>query len=134
MTIFVLITLSAKINKNIMLSLNHKKLEVWKFSIKLIKEIYIFTECFPKYEMYGLSNQLRRASISIASNIAEGSSRKSNLERRRFFEIARSSLVELDTQLEISFVLNYLKVEEISKFESDFIRLFKMLSSLINKT
>ena len=60
-----------------MLKLNHKNLEVWKRSIKLISEIYSITDNFPKKEMFGLSNQMRRASISVASNIAEVASRKS---------------------------------------------------------
>ena len=116
------------------MNLNHKRLEVWKLSIQLVKNIYQFTESFPGKEIYLLSNQLRRASISISSNIAEGSSRSSRLERKRFFEIAGSSLVEIDTQIEISLMLNYLRKEEISVFENNFIRLFKMLSSLIKST
>ena len=80
-----------------MLNLNHKKLEVWKKSLDLIENIYTLTEKFPKSEIFGISNQLRRASVSITSNIAEGSSRNSKIERKRFFEISRSSLVEIDT-------------------------------------
>ena len=117
-----------------MLKLNHKNLEVWKRSIELISQIYSITENFPKKEMFGLSNQMRRASISIASNIAEGASRKSCLERRRFYEIARSSAVELDTQLEIALMLNYISKIESDKIEEDFIQLFKMLSGLIKAT
>ncbi len=82
-----------------MLNLSHKKLDVWNHSIELIKIIYKLTENFPKHEIYGLSGQIRRASVSIASNIAEGCSRKSTLEKKRFLEISRSSLVEVDTQL-----------------------------------
>lgn len=117
-----------------MLNLSHKKLDVWKLSIKLIKDIYLFTEAFSKREMFGLSNQLRKASVSITSNIAEGSSRNSRIERKRFFEIARSTLVEIDTQIEISLQLNYLKKTEILEFENYSLQLFKMLSSLMNKT
>ena len=117
-----------------MLKLNHKNLEVWKRSIELISQIYSITENFPKKEMFGLSNQMRRASISIASNIAESASRKSCLERRRFYEISRSSAVELDTQLEIALMLNYISKIELDKIEEDFIQLFKMLSGLIKAT
>ena len=117
-----------------MLSLNHKLLDVWKLSLEIIKKIYRITENFPDREKFGIINQLRRASVSIASNIAEGSSRKSPTERKRFYEIARSSVVEIDTQLEISLMLNFVRKQEISDFESNLIRLFKMLTSLINHT
>jgi four helix bundle protein len=70
-----------------MLELNHKKLDVWKISISLVKMIYSITKDFPKNEFYGISGQLRRAAVSIASNIAEGSSRKSTIDRKRFYEI-----------------------------------------------
>ena len=82
-----------KKQENMMLNLNHKKLEVWKLSVDLIKLTYKTTESFPKSELFGVTNQLRRASVSIASNLAEGCARKSVIERKRFFEISRSSLV-----------------------------------------
>lgn len=74
-----------------MLNLSHKKLDVWEHSIELIKIIYKLTEEFPKNEIFGITNQMRRCSVSISSNIAEGCSRKSTNEKRRFFEISRSS-------------------------------------------
>ena len=117
-----------------MLRLNHKRLDVWKLSIDFIVDIYEITECFPKKEVFLLSNQLRRAAISIASNIAEGCSRSSIAERRRFFEIARSSLVEIDTQFEISKRLKYINDQDILTTEGKFIRLFSMLSKLISST
>ncbi|HMS65950.1 MAG TPA: four helix bundle protein [Ignavibacteria bacterium] len=117
-----------------MLKLNHKNLEVWKVSMKVIHSIYSLTENFPKKEVFGISNQLRRASISVASNIAEGSSRKSVLERRRFYEIARSSAVEIDTQIEIAVMLKYTDNIDLLNFKEDFISLFKMLSALIKST
>ena len=116
-----------------MLELQHKKLDVWKLSKTLIKEIYKLTATYPKEELFGLTNQMRRASVSITSNIAEGASRKSKTERKRFFEISRSFLVELDTQLEISLDLNYL--ENISELiDSLIIELFGKMSRLIDKT
>lgn len=117
-----------------MLNLIHKKLEVWKCSLVEIKNIYLITENFPNKELYGLTNQLRRVSISISSNIAEGVSRSSSKERRRFYEIARSSLVEVDAQIEISKSLKYLDEFDLAKFEDEFTRLFKMLSGLIKST
>jgi len=82
-----------------MLKLNHKKLEVWKASIELVTDIYRITNSFPISELYGLVNQVRRAAISVPSNISEGAARKSAAERRRFFEISRSSLSEIDTNV-----------------------------------
>lgn len=114
-----------------MLKLNHKKLEVWKRSIELVKEIYRITKHFPENETYGLVSQIRRAAVSITSNIAEGSARKSNLERVRFYEIARSSLVEIDTQIYISTELNYLQTENIITIERLANEVFAMLSRMI---
>ena len=96
-----------------MIDLSHKKLEVWKFSIELVKEIYLLTQSFPQNEIYGLTSQIRRAAISIPSNISEGLSRNSSKEKSRFLEIARSSIVELDTQIEISLQLNFVNKDSI---------------------
>jgi len=117
-----------------MLNLNHKKLDVWKDSIQFVKLIYKLTENFPKSEIFGISNQLRRASVSISSNISEGASRKTVNDRKRFFEISRSSLVEVDTQLIISFELNLLNQSELDSFNEIINKLFARLSNLILKT
>ena len=117
-----------------MINLSHKKLDVWRASIKLTAIIYELTLLFPKHELYGLTSQLRRASVSIPSNIAEGAVRKSAKERRRFYEIARSSLVEVDTQLEIADKLNYLSDNDLNKVENKLDHIFAMLSNLIKST
>lgn len=117
-----------------MLKLNHKNLEVWQKAIEFVSQIYFLTKSFPKEELFGISNQLRRASVSTVSNIAEGASRKSKIERKRFFEIARSSLVEVDSQIEICLKLNYIKKENIIEIELQLNHLFAMLSNLISKT
>ena len=117
-----------------MLKLNHKNLDVWKSSMNLAVQIYECTEGFPKLENYSLSNQLRRAAISIPSNIAEGAARKSSLERKRFFEISRSSLVEIDTQLEIANRLNYINDKVLDILGEQINHIFAMLSNLITKT
>lgn len=117
-----------------MLNLNHKKLDVWKKSIEFVSDIYQSTDKFPKTEIYGLTNQLRRAAVSIPSNIAEGASRKSSLERKRFYEIARSSLVEIDTQLEIALRLNFSTGEKLKNITDKMNHIFAMLSKLINST
>jgi four helix bundle protein len=82
-----------------MLNLSHKNLDVYKLSKDLVKEIYVLTSGFPKDEIYGLTNQLRRASISVPSNIAEGMSRSSNKDINKFLVIALSSLVKLILKL-----------------------------------
>lgn len=114
-----------------MLKLNHKNLDVWKVSMKLVKEIYLTTKSFPKEELFGLVSQMRRAAVSIISNISEGAARKSKIERKRFYEIARASLVELDTQLEISLELDYLKNEKIGNVDKLLNHTFALLSNLI---
>jgi len=117
-----------------MLNLNHKKLDVWKLSIDFIVEVYGLTESFPKQELFGITSQLRRASVSVASNIAEGASRKSRIERKRFYEVARSSLVETDTQLEICFRLNYLTIKQLEKSGEMLNHLFAMITKLLVNT
>lgn len=116
-----------------MLNLSHKKLDIWKFSLDLLLNIYKLTKFFPKEETFGLTSQLRRASISITSNIAEGLSRTSSLEKVRFLEMARSSLVEIDTQLEIAIVLGYCNETELLKIAKLSNSIFAMISSLIKK-
>ncbi|MBP9191556.1 MAG: four helix bundle protein [Ignavibacteria bacterium] len=117
-----------------MLNLSHKRLEVWSLSIEVIKFIYKITEEFPKSEIYGISSQMRRASVSVSSNLAEGCSRKSSKEKKRFFEISRSSLVELDTQIEISKQLNYLDKNYLDYLDELFNKLFAKITNLILKT
>jgi len=117
-----------------MLKLNHKNLAAWKKSIALIKEVYKITVKLPKEEMYGITNQIRRASISIASNIAEGASRSSLNERKRFYQIARSSLVEVDTQMEICIELKYVVIEEIKKLDEEMNHVFALLTAMVKNT
>lgn len=117
-----------------MLNLNHKNLNVWKESIEFVKDIYKLTENFPKTEIFGITNQLRRASVSVPSNIAEGSARKSKNERSRFFEISRSSIVEIDTQLEISMALEFITHNQIEAIDKNMCKLFAMMSGLIEKS
>ena len=90
-----------------MLQLSHKKLDVYFQSMILVKQIYFVTKSFPEVEKFGLSNQLRRAAVSVISNISEGASRKSLIEKKRFYEISRSSLVEINTQIEVALMLEY---------------------------
>ena len=86
----------------------HQKLDVWQQSMLLVKEIYTVSSTFPAQEMYGLTNQMRRAAVSIPANIAEGAARSGNKEYLHFLSIARGSLSELDTHIQIAVMLGYL--------------------------
>ena len=86
---------------------NFLELNIWKQSRKLVKEIYIITDSFPKSQLYGLSNQMQRAAISVPSNIAEGADRDSEKEFIRFLDIANGSAFELETQLYLCTDLGY---------------------------
>ena len=114
-----------------MLDLSHKKLEVYKISLLMVKEIYRLTKFFPKEEQFVLVSQLRRAAVSVCSNLAEGAARKSSKEKKRFYEISRSSLVEIDTQIEISLLQDYLKEETIKTLNEYIESIFRMLSKMI---
>jgi four helix bundle protein len=109
----------------------HKDLEVWKLSIEMITKIYQITRDFPKEEMYGLINQMRRAAVSVPSNIAEGAGRNSNKEFLQFLYIATGSLSELETQLIIAYNLGYTDNEQKQDMDTLINTLFKMLSGLI---
>lgn len=89
--------------------MNHKELEVWKRAMGLAKGIYEETRAFPSSEMYGLTSQLRRAGVSVPSNIAEGAARGTDCEFVRFLRISLGSLAELETQLLLSIELGYIQ-------------------------
>lgn len=112
---------------------SYKDLIVWQKSIALVTEVYELVKLFPREEIYALSNQIRRASVSVPSNIAEGHNRNSDKEFVQFLYIARGSLGELETQLIIAEKLNYAKKEYVDKLLNDCYEIGKMLNSLINK-
>lgn len=93
---------------------SYKDLIVWQKAMDLVELVYHLTKLFPKDEQYGLSNQLRRAAVSIPSNIAEGQARNSTAEFRNFLSIARGSLAELETQLLIAERLNYIEQKKLA--------------------
>lgn len=109
---------------------NHMDLDVWKNSMNLVERIYKLSSQFPKEEIYGLTSQIRRASVSIPSNIAEGSARNSNKEFIQFLYISLGSTAEVETQLLIAQRLNY--VQAIENELNDIIAIKKMLNGLIN--
>jgi len=106
----------------------HKDLDVWNKSMELVEEIYRITNKYPSEEKFGLVAQIRRAAISIPSNIAEGAARNSKKEFTQFLYIALGSLSELETQLILSERLNYIKGEE---FFEEIEQIRKMLLGLI---
>lgn len=114
-----------------MLNKPHKKLDVWKKSIELVKKIYELTKSFPKSEDYGLTNQMRRASISIPSNISEGAARQTKKEFIQFLHMAQGSLSELDTHLEVSKNLDYLREPDLQGVPLLMNDIDKMLTGLI---
>lgn len=116
-----------------MLNLSHKKLDVYIIAMKLVEEVYRITKDFPSEERFVLTSQLRRAAISVCSNIAEGSSRKTKPEKRRFLEVSRSSLVEIDTQIEIALVIKYIQKNQIAELEAYLERVFMMLTKMMDK-
>ena len=111
--------------------LSHKKLDVYKVSHEMLLECYKITKKLPPEEKYVLTSQIRRASLSVKLNIAEGSSRISPAERRRFYEVARSSVVEIDSALEAVADLKYATVENLQNLGILLNRVFSMLCKMI---
>ena len=109
-----------------------KELRVWQESMKLVFEIYRSTANFPRHELYGLSQQLRRAAVSVPSNIAEGKGHRSDREFERFLLHARGSLLEIQTQLMIARELQYLLPEEAKCLLASSDTIGRSLNSLIN--
>ena len=105
-----------------------KDLEIWKKSRFFCSEIYKITSKFPDSEKFGLINQLRRASVSIPSNITEGSSRHSNKDFLRFLQIALGSAYEVETQLLISFDLKFINEKELNQLQANLDSIIKMTS------
>jgi len=111
---------------------SYKNLIVWEKSMDLVILIYKLTEVFPKEEMYGIIMQMRRCSVSIPSNIAEGSRRSSKKDFRNFLINAYGSGAELETQIEISKRLKFGKIEYYLQVENLLLEVMKMLNKLIN--
>jgi len=115
------------------LSDSFRDLQVWQRSIQMSVAIYRLTAGFPKEELFGLTSQLRRAGVSIASNIAEGYGRNSTGEYKQFLGIARGSCSEVETQLVIAKELGLGDVQLLCKAEGLNVEIGKMLRSLIHK-
>ena len=109
----------------------YQDLKVWQKSMDLVMEVYSLTKLLPKEELYGLSNQMRRAAVSIPSNIAEGQQRASKRDFAKFLTIARGSNAELQTQLMICERLDYLYSDQTEKALTLTHEVSKMLTALI---
>ncbi len=112
---------------------NFRKYDVWNDSMSFVKTIYEMTTSFPKMEQYGLSNQMNRAAVSIASNIAEGASRNSDIDFAHFLEIAIGSSFEIETQIEIAFSIGYIDESVKDKLISNLQIIQKRLNVFISK-
>ena len=109
--------------------MDHKELDAWKKAIEIVSELYKVTDSFPEVEKFGLISQIRRAVVSIPTNIAEGAARKSNKEFIQFLYISLGSLSELETLLIISEKLGFL--DSYGKLEKDLINVKKLILGLI---
>ena len=109
----------------------HKKLNLWSDAVDLAQQIYTVTERFPSNEQFGLASQVQRAAVSIPSNIAEGAARQTKKEFLNFLHIAKGSLSELDTQIEIARRLEYLDQARWEALDERLGRIDRMLSGLV---
>lgn len=112
---------------------NYKELSVWQKSRKFVSEVYTITKNFPKDEMFCLTQQMRRSAISIPSNIAEGFGRGTDAQINQFLDIAQGSAFELETQLYLSFDLNYVQKDQIEALISNLDEIKKMIEALQNR-
>ncbi len=111
-------------------SFSYRKLNVYQSSRELVKDIYKLVNSFPKNETYALGDQMRRAVVSIPSNIAEGTSKTSPREQFHFLEISYGSLMELMCQTEIAYDLCYIDIDDYKRIEEAVGSIYKMLSSM----
>lgn len=110
---------------------SHKDLDVWKAAIKLARETYVLTASFPIEERFGMTTQMRRASVSIASNIAEGAARQGDKEFIQFLHIASGSAAELETQLLIAKEVGLTSPKDADAVDKDLAQLRQLLLGLI---
>ena len=112
---------------------NLKELIVWQKAMSVAEDIYKITKHFPSEEKFGLTSQIRRAVVSIPSNIAEGQARKSSKEFKQFLYIAKASNAEVETQIELAFRLKFINKEDYNLIVSKCDEISKMLQSLVSK-
>ncbi len=112
---------------------NFKDLKIWQEGIELVEEIYRITKEFPKEELYGIVNQIRRSAVSLPSNIAEGFMRHHNKEFKQFLFIALASSAEVETQLIISKKLRYITKQKLDELSESIDKLNRMIMTLIKR-
>ncbi len=110
---------------------SYRELIVWQKSMDLVTEIYKNTSNFPKEEIYGLTSQMRRAAVSIPSNVSEGQARNSTGEFKQFLGISKGSLAELETQIQVSLNLNFLTKEAGNQLQLKCYEINKLIHGLI---
>lgn len=113
----------------------HKDLKVWQEAMSFVVDVYSMTKEFPKDEVFGLTSQMRRAAVSVASNITEGAGRRGAIEFSRFIKIALGSVAELETQIEIAFRIGYISTARDQNERLRFIRILltRLFQSLQRK-
>lgn len=116
------------------LTQNHQKLDVYTASRSFVAEVYKLSKHLPVEEKFGMISQIRRAALSVHLNIAEGASRKSGQERKRYYEVARGSVIEVDAALDIAKDLLYLNNLNIETLGAATIKIFKILTGLIGSS
>lgn len=114
------------------LDLAHTKLDVFRVSREFVLLCYKETKSFPSEEKFAMVQQIRRAALSVHLNVAEGCSRKSVAERKRFYEIARGSVIEIDTALDIAVDLGYITKEKLTELGVLMVRSFQLISKMIS--
>lgn len=112
---------------------NYEKLRIWQESMDLVETIYQMTAKFPREEQFGLTSQLRRAAVSVPTNIAEGHGKISKTDFRRFLSISKGSLQELSTLLQIALRMNYISEHEYNLTQKQVLSLVRQISSLMKK-
>jgi four helix bundle protein len=109
---------------------SYRELKVWQLGMQLAKEVYLLTQGFPKFEIYGLSSQLQRSAVSIPANLAEGHARNSTKDFLRHITIAQGSLAETETHLLLAESLGHAKISQIAPLLDKYAEERKMLSGL----
>lgn len=112
----------------------HKRLRAWQVAMEIVQDIYRNTEEFPATERFGIVSQMKRAAVSIPSNLAEGAARRSPKEFAQFLHIAQASLSELDTHIELCVRLGFLGKVEAEALDAKLLEVDKMISGLIRST
>lgn len=117
--------------RKMFLQLNHKNLDAYKAAREFLKECYKATSHLPSDEKYNLKQQIRRAAFSVKLNIAEGASRKSETERKRYYEVSRGSVVEIDAAFESAFDVGYYQAEDLAEVGKHLNKTFALITGLI---